>query len=73
MVENGIEDYSKPFTSDYLLKKEITYSKEWFDFESFNLFLVNNSWHVKKKSWIMEGMLSAAKSWLQCLLGVIQR
>ena len=52
----GIEDYSKPFTSDYLLKKEITYSKEWFDFESFNLFLVNNSWHVKKKSWIMELM-----------------
>ena len=50
MVENGIEDYSKPFTSDYLLKKEITYSKEWFDFESFNLFLVNSSWHVKKKS-----------------------
>jgi hypothetical protein len=47
----GIEDYSKPFTSDYILKKAITYSKEWviwFDFESFNLFLVNSSWHVKK-------------------------
>ena len=47
----GIEDYSKRFTSDYILKQAITCSKEWvmwFDFERFNLFLINRSWHVKK-------------------------
>jgi hypothetical protein len=37
----GIEDYSKPFTSDYIIKKAITYSKEWviwFDFLKVSIF-----------------------------------